>query len=210
MKTRIKAGLIALVLLTSLAVPAIAASLDGLQEGATAFAHQDYATALRLLRPLAETGNPEAMTILGEIFYKGQGVPQDYAEAARWYRKAAQQGDAHAMANLGLMNDLGQGMPQDYAEAGTWYRKAAEQGEPLAMAGLGEIFYHGLGVPQDYVQAHKWYDLAAANSTTKFHDLAVKDRDLVAGKMTAAQIAEAQRLAREWKPTSALSPKRMP
>jgi TPR repeat protein len=209
MKARIKAWLMALVLVTNFAVPAIAGSLEALQEGATAFAHRDYATALRLLRPLAETGNPQAMTILGEIFYNGQGV-QDYAEAARWYRKAAEQGEAHAMANLGLMNDLGRGVPQNYAEAGTWYRKAAEQGEPLAMVGLGEIFYHGLGAPQDYVQAHKWYNLAAANSTTKFRDLAVKDRDLVAGKMTAAQIAEAQSLAREWKPTSASSPKRLP
>ncbi len=59
----------------------------------------------------------------------------------------------------------------------------------------------GQGVPQDYVQAHKWYNLA----TSRFppgenRDLAVKNRDLVATKMTAAQIAEAQRLAREWKP----------
>jgi hypothetical protein len=72
------------------------------------------------------------------------------------------------------------------------------------MENLGEMYREGQGVPQDYVQAHKWYNLAAANYTsasqTKYRDDAVKNRDALARKMTPAQIAEAQRLAREWKP----------
>jgi len=58
-------------------------------------------------------------------------------------------------------------------------------------------------VPQDYVQAHMWFDLAVARfpaSETARREKAAGGRDLVAEKMTAAQIAEAQRLAREWKP----------
>ena len=39
-----------------------------------------------------------------------------------------------------------------------------------------------------------WFDLAAATYT----DLALKNRDYVAKKMTPYQIAEAKRLAREW------------
>jgi uncharacterized protein len=54
----------------------------------------------------------------------------------------------------------------------------------------------GLGVPQDYALAHMWVNLAAAGG----HKDAVKNRDIVAAKMTPAQIAEAQKLAREWKP----------
>jgi TPR repeat protein len=210
MKARTKSGLMALVLSTCIAASVIAGPLGDLEYGTTAWARRDYATALRLLRPLAEQGNLQAMTILGEIFYNGEGVPQDYSEAARWYRKAAEQGETHAMAYLGLMNDLGQGVPQDYAEAVKWTRKAAEQGQKMSMVGLGSMFEHGIGVQRDYVQAHKWYNLAAANSESNFRDFAVKARDFLAGKMTAAQIAEAQSLAREWKPTSALSPKRMP
>jgi len=52
-------------------------------------------------------------------------------------------------------------------------------------------------VPQDYAQAHKWFNLAAASGDAD----AVSNRDRVAAKMTPAQIAEAQRLASEWKPT---------
>ena len=58
-------------------------------------------------------------------------------------------------------------------------------------------------MPQDYVQAHKWNNLAAATFTDKtFLEQAVTKRDLMAIKMTASQIAEAQKLAREWKPTN--------
>jgi TPR repeat protein len=62
-------------------------------------------------------------------------------------------------------------------------------------------------VPQDYVQAHKWLNLAASRfpaSEKENRDKAVKYRDLATAKMTPAQIAEAQKLAREWKPKSEL------
>jgi TPR repeat protein len=104
---------------------------------------------------------------------------------------------------LGAMYAEGQGVPHDYAEALKWYRKAADQGNARAQTILGAMYYFGQGVPQDYVQAHMWYNLAAARfpaSETEIRDMAVKGRDLVAAKMTPARIAEAQKLAREWKP----------
>ena len=55
----------------------------------------------------------------------------------------------------------------------------------------------GQGVPQDYVVAHMWLNLAAAQGVED----AREGRDRVAGMMTSAQIAEAQRLAREWTTT---------
>ncbi len=63
------------------------------------------------------------------------------------------------------------------------------------------MYGKGLGVPQDYVQAHMWSNLAASGYIPgKTRDQSVKDRDIVAEKMTPAQIAEAEKLAREWKP----------
>jgi uncharacterized protein len=62
------------------------------------------------------------------------------------------------------------------------------------------MYKSGDGIPQDYVQAHKWLNLTAATPTDKpTRDKAVKARDRVAAQMTPAQIAEAQKLAREWK-----------
>jgi TPR repeat protein len=130
-------------------------------------------------------------------------VPQDNAEAAKWYRRAAEQGNAQAQSNLGAMYDNGQGVRQDYAEAVKWYRKAADQGEADGQFNLGIMYARGRGIAQDYVQAHKWFNLAAARypaSETENRQEAVRNRDLAASRMNAAQIAEAQRLAREWKP----------
>ncbi len=117
------------------------------------------------------------------------------------YRKAAAQGVAVAQYNLAHMYDKGRGVPQDYAEAVKWYRTAAAQNHAEAQINLGFMYGNGLGVPQDYVQAHKWYNLAATSLPPgKDHDTATKNRDIVAKKMTPADVSKAQKLAREWKP----------
>ncbi len=116
------------------------------------------------------------------------------------YRRAAEQGDASAQNNLGHMYRTGQGVAQDYAEAVKWWRKAAEQGDAKAQYNLGHMYSYGLGVPQDQVQAHMWFNLAAFRFPLgEDRDLAVKNRDIVAKRMTPVQISEAHKLAREWK-----------
>ena len=110
-------------------------------------------------------------------------------------------GHAEAEYNLGIMHDEGLGIPQDHAEAAKWYRKAAEQGYARAQLDLGFMYSYGEGVPQDYVQAHMWFDLAASRFTPgSDRDKAVNNRESAAKSMTPAQIAEAQRLAQEWRP----------
>ena len=94
------------------------------------------------------------------------------------------------------------GVPQDVAEAVRWYRLAADQGQAGAQFNLGAMYANGEGVPQNSVQAHMWFDLAAAQTAGEDRSQYVKARDAVAKRMTAERIAEAQRLAREWKPTA--------
>jgi TPR repeat protein len=77
-----------------------------------------------------------------------------------------------------------------------WFSQAAEQGDVLAFAKLGWMYAEGRGVRQDFIQAHMWYNLSAAQGEPR----AAEARDALATQMTPAQIAEAQRLAREWKP----------
>ncbi len=125
-------------------------------------------------------------------------MPQDDAKAVRWFRRGAEQGDAEAQFNLGFMYSEGRGVPQDYAEAVRWYRRGAVQGFAGAQYNLGGMYLEGRGVPQDYVQAHMWINLAAAQGDEDGRK--AKARDKLAERMTPAQIAEAQRLAREWTP----------
>ncbi|MCH7889487.1 MAG: sel1 repeat family protein [Proteobacteria bacterium] len=195
---------LAVALVVSLAAPAWAgldeelAAAGKLAAAALAAAAKrgDYDTAFRGFKSAAEQGDAGAQFSLGFMYTTGQGVPQDYAEAVKWYRRAAEQGLAHAQLMLVVMYNEGQGVPQDYAEAAKWARLAAEQGHAYAQFSLGDMYGEGQGIPQDYVQAHLWYNLAAAQGI----DTARKYRDIIAEKMTPAQIAEAQRLAREWKP----------
>jgi len=114
----------------------------------------------------------------------------------RWYHLAAGQGYAAAQSNLGAMYDRGEGVPQSYREALKWYRKAADQGNAMAQYNIGSMYASGHGVRQDYVTAHMWFSLSAAQGDED----AAKNRDVIAEHMTLAQIGEAQKLARIWKP----------
>jgi len=125
-------------------------------------------------------------------------VPNDDFEAVKWFRRAADQGFAQAQVSLGGMYIDGKGVAQDNSEAVNWYRKAAEQGYADAQHRLGKSYAVGIGLPKDFVQAHMWFDLAAMGGDSD----AKNDRDKVAEMMTPPQIAEAQRLAKEWKPKS--------
>ncbi len=127
---------------------------------------------------------------------------QDQAEAFELYRIAAEQGVAGAQCRLGVMYAEGQGVAQDDKESVRWFQLAAEQGDGEAQGGLGLAYAAGRGVPQDFVASHMWMTLAAARLTGATQHGALKFRDTMASAMTSGKIAEAQRLAQEWMPTS--------
>ena len=191
-----------LVLALALSAPVLAADFIA---GLKAYQREDYATALKELWPLAEQGDAGAQFMLGGMYLHGRGVPQDYASAVKWYHRAAVQGQAEAQYILGTMYADGEGVPQDYASAMKWHRRAAEKGDAAAQHALGTMYAKGQGVPQDFVQAHLWFNLAAARLPPgEGRDMAVSNRDQIEKLMTPEQIAEAQRLASEWKPREPL------
>lgn len=116
-------------------------------------------------------------------------------------RERASRGDAEAQFNLGKMYEAGRGgLKKDYAEAERWYRRSAEQGDPYAQASLGILFRFGKGVPQSNATAYLWFYLAASRTSGGEHESIAEMRDAAAAHLTAQQIAEAKRLAEEWKP----------
>ena len=166
------------------------------EAGLGAYERGDYATALREWRPLAEQGIADAQFNLGQLYANGQGVPQDYVRARQWYEKAAVQGEVLAQFNMGVIYGNGKGVPKDYQLALSWFRRSANQGNARALTQLGLMYEHGNGVTQDFVLAHKWYILGAANGDK----LGAALRDVLAKRMTPAQLFQAQQRAREWKP----------
>jgi TPR repeat protein len=85
---------------------------------------------------------------------------------------------------------------RDYTPAARIIRPLAETGDATAQYNLGVFYDNGLGVPQNKVSAYMWFSLAAAQG----REGAAAIRDLMARRMTPPQIAEGQKLAREWKP----------
>jgi uncharacterized protein len=92
------------------------------------------------------------------------------------------------------MYDAGRGVAEDDAEAVKWYRKAAEQGHAMAQSNLGVMYGNGQGVAQDDVMGYMWFNLAAAQGNER----AKENKGILSERMTREQIAEAQKLSREW------------
>ena len=74
------------------------------------------------------------------------------------------------------------------------FEMEARQGRADALYNLGLAYSTGQGVAPDFVVAHKWFNLAALRGV----DEAKGWRNQLAGEMQPSQIAQAQKLAREW------------
>jgi TPR repeat protein len=195
------------------------AAAEPFEDGYDAVTRGDYATAMRLWRPLAEQGGAIAHYNLGLMYYRGEGVPQNYASALIWFRKAADQEHAAAQYSLGHMYFEGRGIPQNSAAAAIWFRKAADQGDARAQTGLGfmctptarvsrrTIRLRRVGIERPPTRATSPLNTISGPCTSTARTMSAHTcdstwRPLVAAKMSPAQIAAAQRLAREWKPAS--------
>ena len=144
-----------------------------------------------------------AQYTLARMYFAGAGISRDVAEGLRWLRKAAAAGVGAAQYQLGAHYEWGIDVAQDYGAAAEWYRAAADRGLAEAQYRLGLLYMAGNGVARDLVAAHMWLNLAASrlppgdprNTVTRL-------REAVGANLTPAQIAEAQRAARNWAPVS--------
>jgi TPR repeat protein len=142
----------------------------------------------------AEQGDVHAQLWLGTFYEEGRyGIERDYFKAFKWLSMAAKQGQPDAQVALGQIYENGEGVPQDYAMAAYWYRKAADHALDLGGAGVGAnslvlLYQDGHATSQDYVFVYLFYAYT-------------QDKDgmqEVAPKMSASQLADAQRRVREW------------
>ncbi len=117
----------------------------------------------------------------------------DYKTALREFKPLAKQGHADAQNNLGEMFYNGLGVVQDFKTAVKWLTLSAEQGYAGAQNNLGGNYYNGQGVPENMVYAYMWVNIAVSSGDKN----AAKNRDMVAKKMTPAEISAAQKLTRE-------------
>lgn len=120
----------------------------------------------------------------------------DFSDFQKILEARAEAGDVVAMRELGL--DLYEGLNghQNPIEGVKWLRQAADLGDGDAQFTLAVAYQEGNGVPKDAVLGYMWMNLAAASGSRE----AASIREILRKSMTAEQLAEAQRLGREWKP----------
>ncbi len=178
---------------------------------------QNNVQGVMWLRKAAEQDYDAAQYSLGLRYLTGHGVPQDYAEARRWLLKCEKNVDA--LEALGEIYEIGLGVERDYGTAFNYYRQAAEMGNVHAQHRLGKMYMVGKGAKTDHTSGHIWLNLAASGlsggesdggfiepgewnemSRGELRSAYFEARQLAAKKLTTKELAEAQRLAREWKP----------
>jgi len=144
----------------------------------------------------AQQEHLEAQHNIGIAYLDGEGVAKDEVQAFSWIRKSADQGRLEWQYLLGVMHFKGQGTPKNNVEAVRWFMRAAECGLSAAQHSIGALYYEGIGVPKDDVISYKWLLLAAAqgNETSKGY------AKMLEGVLTPNQLAEGQRMAREFQP----------
>lgn len=169
-----------------------------LDRGSDAWARGDYKKALKLLLPLAESGNAVAQHRLGVMYVLGQGVEKDPVKAVEWYTKAAEQGQAESQHGLGLRLLWGEGTEKDPQKAAAWFTASANQGLTDSATWLGDMYWKGEGVAQDPVEAYKWLLLSKDKFNITHHDGTTLEQ--FAAQLTPAQLAEAQQRAKDFVP----------
>jgi TPR repeat protein len=101
---------------------------DEFRQGLSAFNTGDYASALKVWRPLAERGEPRSEAGIGFMYHRGLGVRVDDREAAVWLLRAAEQGQAEGQLMLGMLFYYGRGVTQSYVQAYAWCELAENGG----------------------------------------------------------------------------------
>jgi TPR repeat protein len=127
-----------------------------------AFQQGHYLTAFNIATNRIELKkDPKSMTLLGELYAGGLGVPQNDAKAAEWYKLAADRGDREAMFALAMFRLQGRAGPRDRDAGAKWLAAAAKLGHPLAAYDLALLYMEGQVFPQNFTRAAELLHAAA-------------------------------------------------
>jgi hypothetical protein len=123
---------------------------------------------------------------------------RDYVEAMRILRVLDARGSAQAAYNIGMYYEDGLGVAANKTEAAAWFLKAADRGMGLAMGNLAVLIGQRPETAENLVQAYKWFTLAIGHVPEAQRGVALSNREIIARRMTRADIDRALTLARAW------------
>ena len=173
-----------------------------LDECGQAYLDKDYGLAATACTPLADQGAGHALYILSELHKEGLGgLRKDSPRQFALLEQAAEAKNTMAMVGYAIVLQAGEQVEKDIDRAFSIMNEAAELGDPFAQFWLATLFYSlGQGTERNKVVAQKWFILAAESPTLladkeMFQSVRLKQES----ELTPQQLAEADRLADEWR-----------
>lgn len=149
----------------------------------------------------AKLGDAHCQAALGASYMESSGGHTDEGRGVHWLLKAAAQGFYEAEFELYKAYRDGKGVAADPAEALRYLRLAAGRGYVWPMLEWGERLHRGDGMPKDKVEGYMWLLLAMpAEWDRDYPEMRKTYLDPAARRMTKAQIAEATRRKKRWRP----------
>jgi uncharacterized protein len=165
------------------------------QRGSFAIDNENFSSALRELRPLAEQGHSHSQFLLAVMYSKGDGVPRDLNKSFQWAKLAAEQGFRRAQHYIAKLYRIGEGVSKDIKRSLHWYEIAAKQGMASAQFDLGVLYAEGKrNIPRDLSQSYMYLNLAALQDFAG----AKKNAQIIKRKLTPLQIEHARENLQEW------------
>jgi TPR repeat protein len=130
---------------------------EELEDGVVAFKKGDYVTAVELLSPLAEAGEPVAQDLLGIAYAYGYGVPMDSRHAQQLLQAAHGSDAKDSFFHIAERFEEGDRVTKDERQAVSWYAIAAEHGHRKAQDVLADAYREGrFGLEVNIEKAEYW------------------------------------------------------
>ena len=123
-------------------------------------------TVVEMRVGVAESGNVDAMNLLGVLYTTGTQVPRDTSMALYWFQKAIDGGSADAADNLATMYLFGIGLSRDPVNALRWFERSAARGNVHSIYSVAVMAEKGLATARNPQLAQAMYRRAAESGFT--------------------------------------------
>jgi len=196
MKSKFIIGLIGLVCLGGLALPASAQNEQPDQPKVSdAITKGDLPGAARRARELSDANDIEGQYNLALFYWHGVGIPQNFDEAIRWSTLAGVRGHTKAASARRIMSKSLE--PIVVQKAMEWSRlrltKMGEGGDDAALVSMARSYSPDFGFAND-IEAYYWASLAFSAGKAEVR----RQRDGLVSKIKQADLLKTQQKANEW------------
>ncbi len=131
------------------------------EEAVSLFEEKNYAGARQIAEPLASSGDPRAMAMMGAMALKGLGAAENIIAAHDWFKKAAEKNHPGAQFSLAMMYFDGSLQNADVDEGLKLLEQSANGGNAQAQYNLGLFYTGAYGAEPDWPNAVGWFTKGA-------------------------------------------------